>query len=73
MTLHHVEDLLPSIQRQKDHLLHKKVKEEVRARQKPSLNPRLRHRHMSLQLNLLVQMQHGHWKKMLDMEMFTRS
>ena len=45
------------------------VKQGVRARQKPSLNPRLRHKHVSLQLNMLVQMQHGHWKKMLDMEM----
>lgn len=67
MSKMHVEDL-PKIQRQKDHLLHQKVREEERARRKLSLSQKPRHKHMSLQLNLQVQMQHGHWKKMLDME-----
>ena len=66
MTWHHVEGL-QEIQRQKGHLLHPKDKEKEEARQKPSLNQRLRHRHMKALLHQQVQMQHGLLKKRLDL------
>ena len=68
MTWHHVEDL-QEIQRQKGHLLHPRDKEEEEARQKPSLNQRLRHRHMKALLHQQVQMQHGLLRTRLDLVM----